>query len=393
MKVGSMFAGIGGICLGFLRSGAQVVWANEIDAEACKTYRHNFGDNYLVEGDIREVDPHGIPDIDVLTAGFPCQPFSIAGRQKGFNDPRGNLFFEIARVIDVKRPPIVFLENVPNLVEHDDGKTFLVIYNTLVQFGYYVKYQVLSAYEHGNIPQKRDRIFIVAFLDYEQCAKFKFPEPVEATKKISDIINVSVKHSACYYYTESNFYYADMQRIVTDKSAIYKINDDGVVKKRYELCPTLTANMGTYPDRVPLIRDDFGIRKLTPKECLDFQGFPKEYAFPAKISLNAAYKQVGNSVCVPAIKQIAEQIIDVFKKAQEAKVFGYELNALMLDGLNLSTRALAALKRGTGYKVEAVSQLLKYSEADLLKGYYLGDKILQEIKEKLAEHGFVLAKK
>ena len=137
-KVCSLFAGIGGICLGFKQAGFDIIWANEYDSAACKTYRHNFGNSYLVESDIRTVDVNDIPDFNVLTAGFPCQPFSIAGRQKGFKDKRGNLFFEITRIIDAKRPEIVFLENVPNLMEHDDGKTFLVIFNSLAQFGYTV---------------------------------------------------------------------------------------------------------------------------------------------------------------------------------------------------------------------------------------------------------------
>lgn len=165
IKIASLFAGIGGIDLAFKQAGCSIVWANEADEWAAKTYRYNFPDENLIECDIRKIKFSDLPDFDLLTAGFPCQPFSIAGRQKGFNDSRGNLFFEIARVIDIKRPKIIFLENVQNLINHDNGKTFLVIYNTLVQFGYFVKYKVLDAQEYGNIPQQRRRIFIVAFLD------------------------------------------------------------------------------------------------------------------------------------------------------------------------------------------------------------------------------------
>jgi DNA (cytosine-5)-methyltransferase 1 len=311
LKAISMFAGIGGICSGFKQAGFNLVWANEIDADAVKTYKHNFGDKYIVESDIRKIEPSAIPDADILTAGFPCQPFSVAGRQKGFRDPRGNLFFEIARVIDKKRPAVIFLENVANLMGHDDGRTFLVIYNTLVQFGYYIKYQVMNAKDFGNIPQHRERIFIVAFLDYGECQKFKFPVVVPLTKKLSDFIDRSVKHSDCYYYNESNFYYSKLKRIVTDINALYKINDGGVSSKRYFIAPTLIANMGTYPDRVPILLDDFGIRKLTPPETLALQGFPDNFTFPSGLSLNAAYKQVGNSVCVPVIKRIAEKIAEV----------------------------------------------------------------------------------
>ena len=307
MRVCSLFSGIGGIDLGFQQAGFDIVWANEFDHDAATTYRANFGDKHLVEKDIRQVNPQDIPDFDVLVAGFPCQPFSICGRQRGFDDPRGNLFFEIGRIIDKKRPPVVFLENVANLMEHDGGKTFLVIYNTLAQFGYAVKYKVLDAQEYGNVPQQRKRIFIVAFLDYDQCAKFSFPEPIERTVQLNDILDRSVKHDGIYYYNESSFYYEEMVKIVTDKCALYKINDHGVSPRKFFVCPTLTANMGTFPDRVPIIKDDYGIRKITPLECLALQGFPKDFVFKG-ISLNSAYKQCGNSVVVPVIRRIAERI-------------------------------------------------------------------------------------
>ena len=307
MRVCSLFSGIGGIDLGFQQAGFDIVWANEFDHDAATTYRVNFGDKHLVEKDIRQVNPHDIPDFDVLVAGFPCQPFSIAGKKKGFGDPRGNLFFEIGRIIDIKRPPIVFLENVENLIEHNDGKTFLVIYNTLAQFGYAVKYKVLDSLEYGNVPQHRNRIFIVAFLDYDQCARFSFPEPIERTVQLNDILDRTVKHDDVYYYNASSFYYNEMLKTVTDKRALYKINDHGVSPRKHFICPTLTANMGTYPDRVPIIKDDFGIRKITPLECLALQGFPKDFVFKG-ISLNSAYKQCGNSVVVPVIRRIAENI-------------------------------------------------------------------------------------
>ena len=312
MRVCSLFSGIGGIDLGFQQAGFDIVWANEFDHDAATTYRVNFGDKHLVEKDIRQVNPQDIPDFDVLVAGFPCQPFSIVGMQKGFKDPRGNLFFEIGRIIDIKRPPIVFLENVANLMEHDGGKTFLVIYNTLAQFGYAVKYKVLDSLEYGNVPQHRNRIFIVAFLDYDQCARFSFPEPIERTVQLNDILDRSVKHDDIYYYNASSFYYNEMVKTVTDKRALYKINDHGVSPKKNFICPTLTANMGTYPDRVPIIKDDYGIRKITPLECLALQGFPKEFAFKG-IPLNSAYKQCGNSVVVPVIRRIADKIKESYK--------------------------------------------------------------------------------
>lgn len=311
MKVASLFSGIGGIDLGFKNAGFDVVWANEFDHDAAATYRTNFGDNYLVEADIKTVKADSVLDFDVLVAGFPCQPFSIAGRKKGFDDPRGNLFFEIVRIIDVKRPPIVFLENVPNLMEHDEGRTFNTIHNAIVELGYYIRYKVLDAKEYGNVPQQRRRIFIVAFLSLEKCQQFTYPEPIKRTVQLNDIIDREIKHDDIYYYTANSFYYDDLQRIVTDKHALYKIEDRGVVERKNYICPTLTANMGTFPDRVPIVRDDFGIRKITPMECLALQGFPKEFKFKG-ISLNSAYKQCGNTVCVPVVERIAREIVKVF---------------------------------------------------------------------------------
>lgn len=311
MKVCSLFSGIGGIDLAFQQAGFEIVWANEFDRDAAKTYRHNFGPNHLVEADIRSIDPSTIPDFDVLVAGFPCQPFSIMGRQKGFRDPRGTLFFEIARIAEAKLPKVIFLENVANLLEHDEGKTFLTIYNALVPLGYTFKYQVMDAMEYGNIPQNRTRIFIVAFLDYAQCQKFSFPEPIPLTVDMNDILDRSIPHDKSYYYDESSVYWDALKKIVTDKKALYKIYDSGVSRKRHYFCPALTANMGTYPDRVPIVLDNYGIRKITPFECLALQGYPKSFGFP-NIPIVSAYKQCGNSVVVPVIKRIAIQIHQTF---------------------------------------------------------------------------------
>ena len=310
MKVGSLFSGIGGIDLGFIQSGFDIAWANEIDRDACITYRYNFPDTNLIEGDIREIDENKLPDIDVLAAGFPCQPFSIMGYRRGFKDPRGNLFFELARIIDRKKPRIVFLENVKNLVYHDNGKTFLVIYSTLAELGYSVRYKIVNATD-VNIPQNRARIFIVGFLDPGDCDVFSFPEFEDLTKTIEDILDRTVKHDDSYYYGSANRYFQQLDMRMKGMSGIYRIDDSGVAMKKYTICPTLKANMGTYHDRVPVIRDRFGIRKLTPRECLDFQGYPQNFGFKG-IPIESAYKQIGNSVCVPVIKKISENIYKLF---------------------------------------------------------------------------------
>ena len=309
MNVISLFSGIGGIDLGFKQAGFEIVWANDNDAPACKTHKNNCGETSICEQDIRLVSVQDVPDADILTAGFPCQPFSVMGYQRGFNDPRGNLFFEIARFIDAKMPRVVFLENVKNLMEHDNGKTFLVIYNTLAQFGYSVKYKVINATD-VNIPQNRARIFIVAFRDIEDCDKFVFPEAIPLEATIETVIDRSVKHDDVYYYGSESRYFKVLNAKIVDKTGIYRIDDSGIATRKWDICPTLKANMGTYHDRVPIIRDDFGIRKLTPMECLAFQGFPKEFTFKG-ISLENAYKQCGNTVCVPVIKSLAEKIKEV----------------------------------------------------------------------------------
>ena len=310
MKVCSLFSGIGGIDLGFMQAGFEIVWANEFDRDAARTYRHNFGNKHLVEKDIRKVDIATIPDFDVLVAGFPCQPFSILGKQRGFEDSRGMLFYEIERVVKAKKPQVIFLENVANLIEHDDGKTFLTVYNTLVPYGYSFRYRVMDAIEYGNVPQHRTRIFIVAFLDNDKCERFEFPEKIKRTTKLNDIINRSVKHDISYYYSESSEYYDDLNNVAQDKQALYRIFENGISAKPYYVCPTLVASMGTFMHRVPVVRDDYGIRMITPYECLALQGFPKDYRFP-KIPISSAYKQCGNSVVVPVIRRIAENIIKV----------------------------------------------------------------------------------
>lgn len=310
IKVASLFAGIGGFDLAFKQIGCDIVWANEKDVNAAVTYRNNFATNHLVDCDIRTVDALSIPDIDILTAGFPCQPFSIMGHQKGFQDPRGFLFFDIARIIKAKMPKIVLLENVKNILQHDRGKTFSIIYNTLIQLGYAVKYKIMNATDFANIPQDRSRIFIVAFLDHSMYDNFSFPVPIELSLSINHIINRSERHSELYYYNNSYNYYETLKKRVIDTNAIYRIDDSGIANRKYLICPTLKANMGTYHDRVPIIKDNFGIRKLTPMECLKFQGFPSDFAF-TKISLQQAYKQTGNTICLPLVRRIAEKILFV----------------------------------------------------------------------------------
>ena len=313
IRVASLFAGIGGICLGFKQAGAEIVWANEIDEPACKTYIHNFGDKYLVKGDIKEIDAESIPDIDILNGGFPCQAFSVAGYRKGFDDERGNLFFEITRILEVKKPRAVLLENVKNLETHDKGNTYTVIEQQLKNLGYYVDKRVLNTMEYGNIPQNRERIYIVAFLSEKAFKKFKYPEKIELTKTIHDIIDINSKKPLGLYY-ENSKYYPELVKTMTKKDTVYQWRRVYCRENKSNVCPTLTANMGTGGHNVPLILDNFGIRKLTPEECIGFQGFPDTFSFPDTISNASKYKQAGNSVSVPVIKRIAENMIKALEE-------------------------------------------------------------------------------
>lgn len=306
--VGSLFSGIGGIDLAFQQTGYSISWAIENDAACCKTYRHNFHNCNLVEADIRDIDPEKLVKVEVLAAGFPCQSFSVAGKQRGFNDHRGNLFFEIVRFAKALNPAVIFLENVSNLVDHDSGKTFNTIHNKLVELGYFIRYRVLRASEYGNTPQIRDRIYIIAFKDINKCEKFNFPDPVLLTKNANHYIDRHERKPGVYYLNKTDASYSVAQGIITRHDCVYRVYHESIKPIRNQMCPTLTASMGNRNNQCPLVRDDYGIRKLTLRECLDFQGFPKEYYFPNTISINDAYKQIGNSVCVLVVRQIASQI-------------------------------------------------------------------------------------
>lgn len=315
--VGSMFAGIGGICLGFKQAGFNIIWANENNAAACRTYRKNFGNDYLTEANIVTLDKTTIPKFDILTAGFPCQPFSLAGPHKGFDDNRGKLFFQIIEVIEEVQPKVVFLENVANLIDHDNGKTFILMFSALSELGYIVRYQNLSSNEYGNLPQTRNRTYVVAFKSEYLATRFKYPKKIELTTKIFNVINRHIRQKEIYYYSENDPFYDRVLNKVKRTDSIYRVHDSGIHIAKNQTCPTLTASMGTRKNRVPIILDDYGYRKLTVRECLDFQGFPKEYTFPKGTTLEEAYAQIGNSVCVPVIRRIAQQILKVMEEANE----------------------------------------------------------------------------
>lgn len=308
-----LFAGIGGFRIAMQNVGGRCIYTSEWNKDAQTTYRENFGE--VPFGDISQEKIKGyIPkDFDILCAGFPCQAFSIAGYQKGFSDTRGTLFFDIEKIIEKHRPKVVFLENVKNLVSHDKGKTFKVICEILEEkLNYRVVSKVLNSMTHGNVPQNRERIFIVAF-DPEQVpnfADFNFPEEIPLTKTIHDFLEEG-KQDDKYYYKEIHQYYPELEKTMTKKDTVYQWRRVYVRENKSNVCPTLTANMGAGGHNVPLIKDDFGIRKLTPKECFAFQGYPMDRYILPKIADSKLYMQAGNSVTTTLVERISKEIIKV----------------------------------------------------------------------------------
>jgi DNA (cytosine-5)-methyltransferase 1 len=304
-KTIDLFAGVGGIRLGFEKAGFKTVFANDFEPQCKETYDLNFKDSKLVVEDIRKIGIDDLPEFDFLLGGFPCQAFSIAGYQHGFKDDRGNLFFDIARILDKRSPEGFLLENVKNLKSHDGGKTFSVIEQTLKDLGYHIKSKVLNSMEYGNIPQNRERIYIVGFKNKNYTDKFNFPDPVKLTVKITDLLEKNVPEK--YYYNGKPLF-DKLKKDITEEGKVYQWRRQYVRENKSGVCPTLTANMGTGGHNVPIIKDRKGIRKLTPLECARIQGFPINYKLP-QIADSALYKQFGNSVSVPVIEAVAKQMM------------------------------------------------------------------------------------
>lgn len=309
-----LFAGVGGFRIAMQNVGGKCVYTSEWNKEAKITYRENYGETPF--GDItKESVKNRIPDerIDVICAGFPCQAFSIAGHQKGFSDTRGTLFFDIEQIVEKHRPKVVFLENVKNLFTHDKGKTFKVILEILEEkLGYKVFYKVLNTMTHANVPQNRERIFIVAF-DPNQVPnynQFEFPQEIPLTKTIHDFLEQG-KQDDKFYYSKDHKYYPELLKTMVNRDTMYQWRRIYVRENKSNVCPTLTANMGAGGHNVPLILDDYGIRKLTPKECFALQGYPiDKFVLPA-IANSKLYMQAGNSVTTTLVERISEEIVRV----------------------------------------------------------------------------------
>lgn len=306
-----LFAGVGGIRIGFEKAGFKTVFANDFEEKCKDTYDINFKDSKLIVEDIRKIGVDDLPKFDFLLAGFPCQAFSIAGYRQGFNDEkgRGNLFFDIARILENRKPEGFLLENVKNLKSHDGGRTFKIIEKALEDLGYHIKYKVLNTMEYGNVPQNRERIYIVGFKNKNYIDKFEFPKTVKLTTKITDLLEKNVPEK--YYYNGKPLF-EKLKKEVSEEGKVYQWRRQYVRENKSGVCPTLTANMGMGGHNVPIIKDKKGIRKLTPLECFRIQGFPQDYTLP-NISDSALYKQAGNSVSVPVIEAVAKQMMSAME--------------------------------------------------------------------------------
>lgn len=312
-----LFSGIGGFHLAMQSYGVKCAFASEWDKHAAQVYFNNFG--IQPAGDITKIDERDIPQHDILCAGFPCQAFSVSGNQKGFEDTRGTLFFDIARIAIYHQPKVLFLENVKNLTKHDKGRTFNVILKTLRDIGYTVFFAVLNASRYG-LPQNRKRLYIVGFHNSLGIKEFDFPKPLDTPTSVAQILEanpdiLSIDRDDIQLYHNKLtlprlfdegivFHNRPIQIGIVNKGGqgerIYDINGHGI---------TLSAYGGGVGAKTGLFLTKEGIRRLTPRECARLQGFPDNFVIDR--NPNQAYKQFGNSVPVNVLREIVQNI---FKK-------------------------------------------------------------------------------
>ncbi len=300
-----LFAGIGGTRLGFVQTGAvNIVFSDEFNKFSQKTYMANFGDRPY--GDITKIDEHSIPDHEILVAGFPCQAFSQAGLKKGFDDTRGTLFFDVARIIKEKRPKVCLMENVKNLLGHDHGNTFATIRKVLEDLDYAVYHKVLAAKDFG-VPQHRERIYIVCFDKHQvsNYADFEYPVPPKTPTRLGEILEETVDSK----YTISDRLWAGHQRRKHDNAVAGKGFGYSLFTRASPYANTISARYYKDGSEILINQPGNNPRKLTPREAARLQGFPDNFVIP--VSDTQAYRQFGNSVCVPVIHAIAEQMIKV----------------------------------------------------------------------------------
>ena len=312
-KVVDLFAGTGAFSHVFLShpNTFECVFANDMVKSSKDICTLNHPNVPFVCKDLNEMDVAEIPEHDILCGGFPCQPFSIAGKQEGFNDERSNVFWKILEIVKVRQPEVLILENVKNLKSHDKGNTFKTIEKNLTDQGYHLKTCIIDTCKITSIPQHRERIYIVGFRNKDACDQFSFDFPQVKNIKISKLLDKKVDDK--YYYDDRYKVFDAVNESVTahvNTNVLYQYRRYYVRENKSNCCPTLTANMGGGGHNVPLLKDDKGIRKLTPRECFNLQGFPKKYKLPP-LSDSALYKLAGNAVSIPVVQRVVEQLISI----------------------------------------------------------------------------------
>jgi DNA (cytosine-5)-methyltransferase 1 len=329
IKVGCLFAAIGGFCRAFEEANATVAWANEKDRFARDTFVFNFPHVRHIHKPIEEVTVAGdnLEPVDILTGGFPCQPFSIAGEKRGLKDERGMLFLHIIRLIrefGKEKPKMLLLENVQHFRNHDNGRTFRRVQNEIQKAGYWfgdADAQTLNTSTHTTIPQNRDRIFMVAMsCDHFPFNSFEFPEalPEGLLKSVKDFLDLDKKADDVLYFKPASQYYPMFVDAIEKggRDSIYQLRRSYVRENMSGMCFTLMANMGDGGHNVPVIKDRWGIRKLTPRECARLQGYGSWFKFPKDLSRAQMGKQIGNSVTVPLVKRLADNCLKALTQTQ-----------------------------------------------------------------------------
>lgn len=314
-----LFCGTGAFSYAFHQTNkVTTIFANDILDSSKEIFELNHNIPFIKKNLI-DINNEDIPISDILTAGFPCQPFSIAGTQKGFADERSNVFWKILSIIQQNQPKIIILENVKNLQSHDQGKTFQIIIDNLEKLNYYVKHSVLNTCKITGIPQNRERIYLVCFKEKSSYDQFQFDFLEQPIKPIQEFLELNTNNDTKtkildkYYYPESSNIYDKLSLAVTkhvNTNTVYQYRRYYVRENKNNVCPTLTANMGSGGHNVPIILDNVGIRKLTPRECFNLQGFPQNYKLPT-LSSNKLYSLAGNAVSIPVVQLIANKIVDL----------------------------------------------------------------------------------
>lgn len=330
-KVGCLFAAIGGFAHAFQQAGATIEWANEKDNQASLTFKANFPKvkHYYKPVEELSVLSDQLNAVDIITAGFPCQPFSRAGEGLGFKDKRGELFLEIIRLIKefgLNKPKILIMENVKNLKSHDKGQTFQRIMTEIQNAGYWfteANSKILNTATHTEIPQNRERIFMVALSSQHFSSNnFEFPPelPVGSMFPIKNYLTLDMKADNNLYFQNTSQYYQMFVDAIEEggNEAIYQLRRSYVRQNKSNMCFTLMANMGEGGHNQPVIKDSWGIRKLTTRECARLQGYEDEwFVMPKEVSRGQMYKQIGNSVTVPLVKKIAENTLQILEKLEK----------------------------------------------------------------------------